>query len=94
VAHGRRRLRGTRECANIIRDLLKDETVAHNGRVTLVDCKLHSLPEQTPMLLGGGGYGSVGRIPRQLSRWSPYGEQETGSGQERGRGVPALRRCR
>ena len=41
-----------RECADIIRALLKGETVSHYGRVTLVDCKLYSLPKEPPMLLG------------------------------------------
>ena len=41
-----------RECADIIRALLRGETVSHYGRVTLVDCKLYSLPKEPPMLLG------------------------------------------
>jgi coenzyme F420-dependent glucose-6-phosphate dehydrogenase len=40
------------ECAGIIRALLRGETVTHRGRVTLVDGKLYSLPEQPPLLLG------------------------------------------
>ena len=41
-----------RECAEIIRALLRGETVSHYGRVTLVDCKLYSLPKEPPLLLG------------------------------------------
>jgi probable non-F420 flavinoid oxidoreductase len=41
-----------RECAGIIRALLRGETVTHRGRVTLVDGKLYSLPENPPLLLG------------------------------------------
>jgi len=41
-----------RECADIIRALLGGETVSHYGRVTLVDCKLYSLPKEPPLLLG------------------------------------------
>ena len=41
-----------RECADIIRALLRGETVSHDGRVTLVDCKLYTLPK-TPLLLLG-----------------------------------------
>jgi probable non-F420 flavinoid oxidoreductase len=41
-----------RECADIIRALLRGETVSHYGRVTLVDCGLYSLPKEPPMLLG------------------------------------------
>ncbi|HEV7255874.1 MAG TPA: TIGR03885 family FMN-dependent LLM class oxidoreductase [Mesorhizobium sp.] len=41
-----------RECADVIRALLKGETVSHYGRVTLVDCQLYSLPKTPPLLLG------------------------------------------
>jgi coenzyme F420-dependent glucose-6-phosphate dehydrogenase len=41
-----------RECADIIRALLRGETVSHYGRVTLVDCKLYTLPKTPPLLLG------------------------------------------
>jgi coenzyme F420-dependent glucose-6-phosphate dehydrogenase len=41
-----------RECADIIRALLRGETVSHYGRVTLVDCQLYSLPKTPPLLLG------------------------------------------
>jgi coenzyme F420-dependent glucose-6-phosphate dehydrogenase len=41
-----------RECAGIIRALLRGETVTHRGRVTLLDGKLYSLPEKPPLLLG------------------------------------------
>ena len=41
-----------RECADIIRALLKGETVSHYGRVTLVDCRLYTLPKSPPLLLG------------------------------------------
>jgi probable non-F420 flavinoid oxidoreductase len=40
------------ECAEIIRALLKGETVTHQGRITLVGGRLYSLPEETPLLLG------------------------------------------
>src|SRR3954452_14575611 len=41
-----------RECADVIRALLRGETVTHRGRVTLVGGKLSSLPEEPPLLLG------------------------------------------
>jgi coenzyme F420-dependent glucose-6-phosphate dehydrogenase len=41
-----------KECAGIIRALLNGETVSHYGRVTAVDCKLYSLPERPPLLVG------------------------------------------
>ena len=41
-----------RECADIMRALLRGETVTHRGRVTLVDGRLYSLPETPPLLLG------------------------------------------
>jgi coenzyme F420-dependent glucose-6-phosphate dehydrogenase len=41
-----------RECADIIRALLRGETVSHYGRVTLVDCRLYTLPKSPPLLLG------------------------------------------
>ena len=41
-----------RECADIIRALLRGETVTHHGRVTLIDGQLYSLPKSPPLLLG------------------------------------------
>lgn len=41
-----------RECADVIRALLRGETVTHRGRVTLVGGKLYSLPKEPPLLLG------------------------------------------
>jgi probable non-F420 flavinoid oxidoreductase len=41
-----------RECADVIRALLRGETVTHRGRVTLVDGRLYSLPARPPLLLG------------------------------------------
>ena len=41
-----------RECADIIRALLRGETVSHYGRVTLVDGQLYTLPKTPPRLLG------------------------------------------
>jgi coenzyme F420-dependent glucose-6-phosphate dehydrogenase len=41
-----------RECADIIRALLRGETVTHHGRVTLIDGQLYSLPKTPPLLLG------------------------------------------
>src|SRR3712207_473037 len=41
-----------RECADIIRALLRGESVTHHGRVTLVDGQLYSLPARPPLLLG------------------------------------------
>jgi coenzyme F420-dependent glucose-6-phosphate dehydrogenase len=41
-----------KECADIIRALLKGESVSHYGRVTLVEGQLYSLPERPPLLLG------------------------------------------
>jgi probable non-F420 flavinoid oxidoreductase len=41
-----------KECAEIIRALLRGETVSHRGLVTVVDAKLYSLPATPPLLLG------------------------------------------
>ena len=41
-----------KECADIIRALLRGETVSHYGRVTLVEGRIYSLPETPPLLLG------------------------------------------
>jgi coenzyme F420-dependent glucose-6-phosphate dehydrogenase len=41
-----------RECADVVRALLRGETVTHRGRVTLVGGRLYSLPERPPLLLG------------------------------------------
>jgi probable non-F420 flavinoid oxidoreductase len=40
-----------KECAGIIRALLRGETVSHYGRVTLVEGRIYSLPETPPLLL-------------------------------------------
>src|SRR5918993_218449 len=48
-AEGNARLR---ECADIIRALLRGERVSHHGRVTVVDGQLYSLPKTPPLLLG------------------------------------------
>jgi probable non-F420 flavinoid oxidoreductase len=40
------------ECVEIIRSLLAGETVNHRGRVTAVECKLYTLPERVPLLVG------------------------------------------
>jgi hypothetical protein len=39
-----------RECADIMRALLRGETVSHHGRVAVVDAKLYSLPKRRPPL--------------------------------------------
>jgi coenzyme F420-dependent glucose-6-phosphate dehydrogenase len=41
-----------RECADIIRALLRGETVSRYGRVTVVDCQLYTRPKRPPLLLG------------------------------------------
>ncbi|WP_159719034.1 TIGR03885 family FMN-dependent LLM class oxidoreductase [Geminicoccus flavidas] len=41
-----------RECADIIRALLRGETVTHRGRVTAIEAKLYSRPVHPPALLG------------------------------------------
>jgi coenzyme F420-dependent glucose-6-phosphate dehydrogenase len=41
-----------KECVDIIRALLKGESVSHYGRITLVEGQLYSLPERLPLLLG------------------------------------------
>lgn len=43
---------GLKECADIIRALLRGETVSHYGRVTVVEGRLYSLPQTPPLLLG------------------------------------------
>jgi coenzyme F420-dependent glucose-6-phosphate dehydrogenase len=40
-----------RECADVIKALLRGETVSHHGRVVVVDARLYSLPRQPPRLL-------------------------------------------
>jgi probable non-F420 flavinoid oxidoreductase len=40
------------ECAQIIRAMFAGETVTHRGRITVVEAKLYTLPEQSPMLVG------------------------------------------
>ncbi|MBP1805106.1 TIGR03885 family FMN-dependent LLM class oxidoreductase [Rubellimicrobium aerolatum] len=40
------------ECAGIIRDLLRGESVSCHGRVPVVDARLYSRPETPPPLLG------------------------------------------
>lgn len=41
-----------RECADIIRALLRGDTVTHRGRVTVVDATPYSRPSTPPLLLG------------------------------------------
>ena len=41
-----------KECADIIRALMRGETVTHHGRVTLIEGKIYSLPKNPPLLLG------------------------------------------
>jgi len=41
-----------RECADIMRALLRGETVTHRGRVTVVEAKLYSRPSEPPKLIG------------------------------------------
>lgn len=41
-----------RECVDIIRALFDGETVTHRGRVTVIEAKLYSLPEQPVPLFG------------------------------------------
>lgn len=40
------------ECANIIKRLLKGETVTHFGRVTVEHARLYTLPKFPPLILG------------------------------------------
>ena len=40
------------ESADVIRRLLRGETVTHRGRITVVEAKLYSRPEQVPLLFG------------------------------------------
>jgi len=41
-----------RECVDIIRALWAGDTVTHNGRVTVEEAKVWSLPETLPMIVG------------------------------------------
>ncbi|MFC4307470.1 TIGR03885 family FMN-dependent LLM class oxidoreductase [Steroidobacter flavus] len=41
-----------KECAGIVRSLLKGERVTHRGSVTVVDAELYSRPKTAPPLLG------------------------------------------
>jgi probable non-F420 flavinoid oxidoreductase len=40
------------ECVQIIRRLLAGETVTHRGRVTVIEAKLYSRPQTSPLLYG------------------------------------------
>jgi len=40
------------ECVTIIRRLLSGETVTHQGRITIENAKLYTLPKKTPLLYG------------------------------------------
>jgi len=50
------------ECAGIIRALFAGDTVTHRGRVTVVEAKLYSRPEQAPMLVGAA-------VTEQTAEW-------------------------
>jgi coenzyme F420-dependent glucose-6-phosphate dehydrogenase len=41
-----------KECVEIIRSLFAGETVSHRGLVNAVECKLYTLPERPPLLIG------------------------------------------
>ncbi|HUC81407.1 MAG TPA: TIGR03885 family FMN-dependent LLM class oxidoreductase [Flavisolibacter sp.] len=40
------------ECYQVIKQLLRGETVTHFGRITVENAKLYTLPKQQPLLLG------------------------------------------
>lgn len=50
------------ECVEVIRALLAGETVTHRGRITVVEAKLYSRPETTPLLLGAA-------VSAETARW-------------------------
>src|SRR3954470_574689 len=58
------------ECADIIRALLRGETVSHYGRATLVDCKLYTLPKTPPLLLGAAVTEATAEF---VARWPALG---------------------
>ncbi len=51
-----------RECAEVIRALLRGETVTHRGRVTLVDAQIYSRPAEPPLLLGAAVTAETARL--------------------------------
>src|SRR4028119_2372513 len=82
-----------RECADIIRALLRGETVSHYGRVTVVDCQLYSLPKNPPLLLGAAVSEATAEFVGGWADGLPTGsgktDQDRQAGAGRGRG-----RCR
>lgn len=51
-----------RECSEVIRALLRGETVSHRGAVTVQDARLWTLPQKPPPLLGAA-------VTEETARW-------------------------
>lgn len=51
-----------RECYDIVAALLRGEEVTHRGRVTVIEARLHSLPDEPPPLLGAA-------VTAETARW-------------------------
>ncbi|WP_435179276.1 TIGR03885 family FMN-dependent LLM class oxidoreductase [Halorussus sp. AFM4] len=51
-----------RECADVMRRLWDGETVTHDGRVTVEEATLHSLPDTAPPLIGAA-------LSESTARW-------------------------
>ena len=50
------------ECVDVIRKLLKGETVTHYGRITVEDAKLYTLPAKLPPLFGAA-------VTKETAEW-------------------------
>jgi coenzyme F420-dependent glucose-6-phosphate dehydrogenase len=50
------------ECVEIIRALLAGETVTHRGRITVVEARLYSRPQESPALFGAA-------VTAETARW-------------------------
>ena len=55
------------ECAAIIRALLNGEEVTHRGRVTVVEARLYSLPNERPLIFGAA---VTPDTARQVATWA------------------------
>jgi coenzyme F420-dependent glucose-6-phosphate dehydrogenase len=77
------------ECAGIMRALLNGDTVSHQGTVTLKDCRLYSLPDQPPPLLGAAVTETTAEF---VGRWADGLLTVSGSAAQVRKVVDAFRR--
>ncbi len=52
------------ECVEIMRRLLAGETVTHEGRVTVEEARLYTIPKKSPPLFARSGHGHHRRLGR------------------------------